>query len=156
VQSGQVARHADILHHQAEEKNMPMTRKFIMHRVVPFFSLAALLGLTGCAPCGCSDSTLEDAMVQILDRGLTSAHFHFDSPLIGQNTFTLRLAFAGRPPVVVTGPYDASGDTITFRPIGGTALGIVGGTKYKVTCERDPNRMTIEVNGNKLTFNCGE
>ena len=138
------------------KRNMLMAGKFIMNRVVLFSSLALLVILTGCTPCGCSDSSLENAMVQIFDRGLTSAHFHFDSPLIGQNTFSLQLAYAGRSPVVVTGPYDASGDTITFRPIGGTALGIAGGTKYKVTCERDPNRMTIDVNGNKLAFDCGE
>jgi len=135
---------------------MLMTGKFIMHRVVLFLSLAVLVSLTGCTPCGCSDATLETVIVQILDHGLTSAQFHFDSPLIGQDTFTLRLAFADRQPVTVTGPYEASGDTITFRPLGGSGLGIVGGTKYKITCQKDPKRMTIEVNGTKLTFDCGE
>lgn len=123
-----------------------------MQRVVLFLSLAVLISLTGCAPCGCSDATLDSEIVRALGHGLTSAKLHFDSAFLGQDTFTLQLAFAGRPPVTASGPYAANGDTIAFRPLGATALGIVGGTKYKITCQSDPKQMTIEVNGDKLTF----
>jgi hypothetical protein len=129
-----------------------MTRQFIVHRFVLFLSLAVLVSLTGCTPCGCSEATLDDEIVRILDGGLTGAHLHFESPLIGQNKFSLQLAYADRPPFVINGPYASSGDTITFQPLGATGLGIVRGTRYNVTCQTDPKRITIEINGTKLTF----
>jgi len=156
IAAAQLARRADVFDYRSAGRNMLMTRKFIMHRVALFLSLAVFISLTGCTPCGCSEATLEDAVVHIVDHGLTSAYFHFDSPLIGQDTFSLRLTFADSTPIVINGPYNASGDTITFRPLGASGLGIVGGTKYNLTCQNDPKRMTIEINGNKLTFKCGE
>jgi hypothetical protein len=129
------------------------------HYGIPL-ALLSTFALTACKPCGCADADLEEAIIQFLPGGLTSAHFHFDSPLIGEDRFTLQLMLANPAPpltnpVTVRGSYKKSGDTITFRPEGGVTGLIIGGAKYTLKCQDDPKRMTIQrAGGPALTFVC--
>jgi hypothetical protein len=115
-------------------------------------ALTLVLTLTACKPCGCGDADLDDAAAKLLGDGLTSAHMHFESPLIGEDRFTLEETFVNPPPglpnpFIVRGSYKETSDSITFRPEGGTGLGIVGGARYTLKCEKDPKGLSFYRSG---------
>lgn len=141
-----------------------------MRKAAALAPIAALLiSLVGCRPCGCSDADMTEATIFLLNQvpgvgaTINGANFHFESPLIGDDTFTLNLSYtdgSGPHQDSFSGTYDESGGTITFKfgPSSKSQAIIRPGSKYTLTC--DKKNKTLKLRGPGMTtdlvFKCRE
>ncbi|MGQ0763146.1 MAG: hypothetical protein ACT4OT_14195 [Acidobacteriota bacterium] len=98
------------------------------------------------------------AIARGIDPRVTKVTLEKNSPIFGDDEFTVTMEIQNQNPIVSKGTFSQSGDSITFKVTNGVSALIMPG-EYKLTCSERDGRKVITVQrknpaGPPLTFVC--
>ena len=131
---------------------------------IGFVLLVAPL-IASCRPCGCEDCQMTEISIAIAaaatGKNVTRATLHFDYNLFSpsDDDYSLGVTYttSGGPPVTdtVSGTYNKTGDTLTFKASTGSSTLLPNGVRYSVTCQ-DRKLVFKRTGAPDLSFDCSK